>query len=142
MDAGVSQRAKRQRTALGSGSGLLAGFGYRLRLGCFAGCMVVVMSCMNTMMMGQRQDDDDRAERLSMAIEARSVELMQHGEACDPLDGFNVVEAMNEASDNVKIVLAKVLSERKFDQVGLLIDMTSRDFWAKKAIEMAEEELS
>jgi hypothetical protein len=100
------------------------------------------MSCMNTMMMGQRQDDDDRAERLSMAIEARSVELMQHGEACDPLDGFNVVEAMNEASDNVKIVLAKVLSERKFDQVGLLIDMTSRDYWAKKATEMAEDELS
>jgi hypothetical protein len=104
--------------------------------------MVVVMSCMNTMMMGQRQDDDDRAERLSMSIEARSVELMQHGESCDPLDGFNIVEAMNEASDNVKIVLARVLSERKFDQVGLLIDMTSRDFWAKKAIEMAEEELS
>jgi hypothetical protein len=104
--------------------------------------MVVVMSCMNTMMMGQRQDDDDRAERLSMSIEARSVELMQHGEACDPLDGFNVVEAMSEASDNVKIVLAKVLSKREFDQVGLLIDMTSRDYWAKKAIEMAEEELS
>jgi hypothetical protein len=97
---------------------------------------------MNTMMMGQRQDDDDRAERLSMSIEARSVELMQHGEACDPLDGFNVVEAMSEASDNVKIVLAKVLAERKFDQVGILVDMTSRDYWAKKAIEMAEEELA
>jgi hypothetical protein len=104
--------------------------------------MVVVMSCMNTMMMNSRQDDEDRAERRSMAIEARSVELMQHGEACDPLDGFNIVEAMGEASTNVKMVLAKVLSERKFDQVGRLIDMTSRDFWAKKAIEMAEEELS
>ena len=100
------------------------------------------MSCMNTMMMNSRQDDEDRAERRSMAIEARSVELMQHGEACDPLDGFNIVEAMGEASTNVKMVLAKVLSERKFDQVGRLIDMTSRDFWAKKAIEMAEEELS
>jgi hypothetical protein len=97
---------------------------------------------MNTMMMGQRQDDEDLAERRAMAIEARSVELMQHGEACDPLDGFNIVEAMGEASTNVKMVLAKVLSERKFDQVGRLIDMTSRDFWAKKAIEMAEEELS
>jgi hypothetical protein len=97
---------------------------------------------MNTMMMNSRQDDEDRAERRAMAIEARSVELMQHGEACDPLDGFNIVEAMGEASTNVKMVLAKVLSERKFDQVGRLIDMTSRDFWAKKAIEMAEEELS
>ena len=100
------------------------------------------MSDYNTMMMNSRQDDEDRAESLAMAIEARSVELMQHGEACDPLDGFNIVEAMGEASTNVKMVLAKVLSERKFDQVGRLIDMTSRDFWAKKAIEMAEEELS
>jgi hypothetical protein len=97
---------------------------------------------MNTMMMNNRQDDEDRAESRAMAIEARSVELMQHGEACDPLDGFNIVEAMGEASTNVKMVLAKVLSERQFDQVGRLIDMTSRDFWAKKAIEMAEEELS
>jgi hypothetical protein len=97
---------------------------------------------MNTMMMNSRQDDEDRAERRLMAIEARSVELMQHGEDCDPLDGFNIVEAMGEASTNVKMVLAKVLSERKFDQVGVLIDMTSRDYWAKKAIEMAEEELS
>jgi hypothetical protein len=104
--------------------------------------MVVVMTCMNTMMMNSRQDDEDRAERQAMAIEARSVELMQHGEACDPLDGFNIVEALGEASTNVKMILAKVLSERKFDQVGLLIDMTSRDFWAKKAIEMAEDELS
>ena len=100
------------------------------------------MNCMNTMMMNSRQDDEDRAERRAMAIEARSVELMQHGEACDPLDGFNIVEAMGEASTNVKMVLAKVLSERKFDQVGRLIDMTSRDYWAKKAIEMAEDELS
>ena len=56
------------------------------------------MSCMNTMMMNSRQDDEDRAERRSMAIEARSVELMQHGEACDPMDGFNIVEALGEAS--------------------------------------------
>jgi hypothetical protein len=44
MDARVSQRTKRQRAALGGGSGLRAGFGYRLRLGCFVGRMVVVMS--------------------------------------------------------------------------------------------------
>ena len=100
------------------------------------------MSCMNTMMMNSRQDDEDRAERRAMAIEARSVELMQHGESCDPMDGVNICEALDESSMNTKMVLAKVLSERKFDQVGLLIDMTSRDFWAKKAIEMAEEELS
>jgi hypothetical protein len=104
--------------------------------------MVVVMSCMNTMMMGQRQDDDDRAERLSMSIEARSVELMQHGEACDPLDGFNIAEAMFEASTNVKMVLGKLLAKRKFDQVGILVDSVSRDYWAKMADEIAEDEFS
>jgi hypothetical protein len=97
---------------------------------------------MNTMMMGQRQDDEDRAERLSMSIEARSVELMQHGELCDPLDGFNVVEAMFEASTNVKMVLSKLLVERNFDQVGLLVDSVSRDYWAKMADEIAREELA
>jgi hypothetical protein len=36
---------------------------------------------MNTMMMNNRQDDEDKAESLAMAIEARAVELMQHGES-------------------------------------------------------------
>jgi hypothetical protein len=97
---------------------------------------------MNTQMMNSRQSDEDRAERLRDAIDARAHELMNHGEACDPFDGFNIVEAMSEASDNVKMVLAKVLAERKFDQVGLLVDSVSRDYWAKMADEMAEEELA
>jgi hypothetical protein len=97
---------------------------------------------MNTQMMNSRQSDEDRAERLRDAIDARACELMTHGEACDPMDGFNIVEAMSEASDNVKMVLAKVLAERKFDQVGLLVDSVSRDYWAKMADEMAEEELA
>ena len=100
------------------------------------------MSCMNTMMMNSRQDDEDRAQSLSDAIEARSVELMQHGESCDPMDGVNICKALDESNMNTKMVLAKVLSERKFDQVGVLIDMTSRSYWASKAIEMATEELS
>jgi hypothetical protein len=104
--------------------------------------MVVVMSCMNTMMMNRRQADDDYAERLADSIEARSVELMKHGEACDPLDGFNLSEAFAEASINEKMVMAKVLSERKFNQAGILLDMISRNYWAKMAIEMAESELS
>ena len=100
------------------------------------------MSCMNTMMMSRRQADDDQAELLADAIEARSVDLMRHGEACDPLDGMNVCEAMDNASANEKMVLGKVLAERKFDQVGVLIDMISRTYWAKMAIEMAESELT
>jgi hypothetical protein len=104
--------------------------------------MVVVMSCMNTMMMNSRQDDEDRAERLADAIEARAIELMQHGEACDPMDGFNITEALGEASANSKMVMGKVLAERKFDQVGILIDGISREYWAKMANEMADGELT
>jgi lactam utilization protein B len=100
------------------------------------------MSCMNTMMMGQRQDDEDRAESLADAIEARAAELLMHGEACDPMDGFNIAEALGEASNNEKMVMAKVLAERKFDQAGILLDMISRTYWAKMADEMAERELS
>jgi hypothetical protein len=100
------------------------------------------MSCINTMMMHARQDDEDRAERLEFAIEARAVELLTHGEACDPMDGFNIVEALGEATTNEKMVMAKVLAERKFDQAGILLDMISRAYWSKLADEMAREELS
>ena len=100
------------------------------------------MSCMNTQMMNSRQSDEDRAERLSDAIDARAHELMTHGEACDPMDGFNITEALSEASTNVKMVLGKVLAERKFDQVGILVDSVTRDYWGKKADEMARDELA
>jgi hypothetical protein len=97
---------------------------------------------MNTQMMNSRQSDEDRAERLRDAIDARAAELLTHGEACDPMDGFNIAEAMFEASTNVKMVLGKLLAERKFDQVGILVDSVSRDYWAKMADEIAEDELS
>jgi hypothetical protein len=97
---------------------------------------------MNTMMMNSRQSDEDRAEALEFAIEDRAAELLTHGEACDPMDGFNITEALGEASTNVKMVLSKLLVERKFDQVGLLVDSVSRDYWAKMADEIAREELA
>ncbi len=100
------------------------------------------MSCMNTQMMHSQQADEDRAEALEFAIEARAAELMTHGEACDPMDGFNIAEALGEASTNVKMVLGKVLAERKFDQVGILVDSVTRDYWGKKADEMARDELA
>jgi hypothetical protein len=100
------------------------------------------MTCMNTMMMGQRQADDDQAERLADTIEARASELLTHGEACDPMDGVNICEALENASANEKMVLGKVLAERKFDQVGILVDGISRAYWAKMADELAEKELS
>jgi hypothetical protein len=97
---------------------------------------------MNTQMMHSRQADEDRAEALEFAIEARAAELLTHGEACDPMDGFNIVEALGEASTNTKMVLGKVLAERKFDQVGILMDSVSREYWEKKSDEMAREELT
>lgn len=100
------------------------------------------MTCMNTMMMRGRQADDDQAERLADAIEARAAELLTHSEACDPMDGVNICEAMDNASANKKMVLGKVLAERKFDQVGILVDGISRAYWAKMADELAEKELS
>ena len=100
------------------------------------------MSCMNTQMMHSRQSDEDRAEALEFAIEDRAAELLTHGEACDPMDGFNITEALGEASTNIKMVLGKVLAERKFDQAGILVDQVSREYWAKMADEMAREELA
>ena len=100
------------------------------------------MTCMNTMMMRGRQADDDQAERLADAIEARAAELLTHGEACDPMDGVNICEALDNASANEKMVLGKVLAERKLDQVGILVDGISRAYWAKMADELAEKELT
>ena len=100
------------------------------------------MTDYNTQMMHARQSDEDRAEALEFAIEARAAELMTHGEACDPMDGFNITEALGEASTNVKMVLGKVLAERKFDQVGILVDSVTREYWGKKADEMARDELA
>jgi hypothetical protein len=104
--------------------------------------MVVVMSCMNTMMMGQRQDDEDQAERLRDAIEARACELMTHGEACDPMDGFNVVEAMEAATDVDKKLLGQWLAAGSYEACGLWMTMISKEYWAKMADEMAREELT
>ena len=100
------------------------------------------MSCYNTQMMHARQDDEDRAERLAFAIEARAAELLTHGEACDPMDGFNICEAYGEATTNEKMVMAKMLVERKFDQAGILLDMITKAYWAKMANEMADGELT
>ena len=127
---------------MGARGWLCLGFRNWCRHGRIAGRMVVVMSCMNTMMINSRQNDEDQAESLAMAIEARAAELLTHGEACDPFDGVNICEALDESSANEKIVLGKVLSERKFDQVGILVMSISQAYWAKMADELAERELS
>jgi hypothetical protein len=131
-----------QGAGLGTRGWLCLGFCNWCRHSRIAGRVVVVMSCINTMMMNSRQDDEDRAERLAFAIEARSIELMQHGEACDPLDGFNICLAYGEATTNEKMVMAKLLVERKFGQAGILLDMITKAYWAKMADEMAEKELT
>ena len=100
------------------------------------------MSCMNTMMMNARQDDEDRAESLADAIEARAAELLMHGEACDPMDGFNVLEAMDEATAIDKKLLGQWLAIGSYDACGIWMLQISKEYWGKKADEMAREELS
>lgn len=97
---------------------------------------------MNTIMMHSRQADDDYAESLANAIEARGFELLQHGEACDPFDGVNICEALDESSASEKMLLGKMLAEGKFDQVGVLINGISQAYWAKMADELAEKDLT
>ena len=100
------------------------------------------MTCMNTSMMGQRQADDDHAEHLADAIEARGRELLQHGEACDPMDGHNVIEAMEAATDTDKQLLGKWLASGDYAACGLWMAAISKEYWAKMADELAEKELT
>jgi hypothetical protein len=99
------------------------------------------MTDYNNQRMNAIQDDEDKAERRQDALEQMATRFMEHGEECDPLDGYNIIEALSESSDTEKKVLSLVLAERKFDQAGILVDMVSRNYWARKAIEKAEEEL-
>jgi hypothetical protein len=100
------------------------------------------MTCMNTSMMRSRQADDDHAERLADAIEARGRELLQHGEACDPMDGHNVIEAMEAATDTDKQLLGRWLASEDYEACGFLLAEISKEYWAKMADELAEKELT
>jgi len=100
------------------------------------------MTCMNTSMMGQRQDDDDQAEHLADAIEARGRELLQHGEACDPMDGHNVIEAMEAATDADKQLFGKWLASENYEVFGFWLAAISKEYWSKMAYELAEKELT
>ena len=100
------------------------------------------MTCMNTMMMRGRQADDDQAERLADAIEARAAELLTHGEACDPMDGNNIVEAMEAATDTDKRLLGQWVASGSYEACGLWMAAISKEYWAKMADELAEKELT
>ena len=100
------------------------------------------MSCMNTQMMNSRQDDEDRAERLAFAIEARAAELLTHGEACDPLDGINAIAALETATSIDQKFFGGLLAHGDYAGCGLWIEMLSKTYWAKMADEMAERELT
>lgn len=97
---------------------------------------------MNTQMMHERQQDEDSAENLRDAIDARSKELLNPGESCDPLDGHSVIEAMEAATDIDKTILGRWLANGTYDACGMWMTMISHEYWAKRANEMAEEELA
>jgi hypothetical protein len=97
---------------------------------------------MNTQMMNSRQADEDRAEALEFAIEARAAELMTHGEACDPFDGCAMCLALDNSSINEMAVLGELLAEKKFEQVGTLLHRITSDYWSKRAYQKAKDELT
>lgn len=100
------------------------------------------MSCMNTLMANRRQDDEDRAERLADATDARSVELMEPGEDCDPCEGCNVAEALDEASGKEQQILGQLIRDGKFAEAGIFLRGISHTYWAAKALEQAQEEFA
>lgn len=100
------------------------------------------MSCMNTIMANRRQDDEDREERIDMAVEQRSIELMFAGEDCDPCDGFNVLEAMDESSVNAKQAFGQLMREGKFAEAAIFMRGISHTYWAEKALEQAQGEFA
>jgi hypothetical protein len=95
---------------------------------------------MNTQMMNSRQANEDRAEALEFAIEARSAELMTHGEACDPFCALNILEALDESTITEKMEISRLLAERKFGQFGILINSITQTYWSKLANQMAQQE--
>lgn len=100
------------------------------------------MSCMNTMMMRNRQSDDDRGESREYAIEARAAELLEPGEDFDPMDGFNVIESMEYATNTDKKLLGYWLATGDYSACGLWMSTISKAYWSKRADEQAEEELT
>jgi len=99
------------------------------------------MNDMNTQMMNERQDDEDRAERRAFAIDDRVVELMQPGEACDPFDCFSLCLALEYSSNDEMAMLGELLADKKFEQAGILLYRITSDYWSEKAYEKAEDEL-
>jgi hypothetical protein len=100
------------------------------------------MSDYNTMMMRGLQSDDDLGESREYAIEARAAELLAPGEDCDPMDGFNVIEAMEYATNTDKKLLGDWLATGDYSTCGLWMSTISKAYWAKRADEQAEEELT
>ena len=98
------------------------------------------MSCMNTVMVNNRQHYEDRAERRADACDQRSIELMESGEDCDPCDGYHLAEALDEASGKEKTILGQLFRESKYAEAGIFLRGISHTYWAEKANEQAQEE--
>lgn len=98
------------------------------------------MSCMNTVMANNRQDDEDRADRRACAEEARAIELLGPGEDCDPCDGYHLAEALDEANAKEKTIFGQLIRDGKYAEAGIFLRGLSHAYWAIKANEQAQEE--
>lgn len=100
------------------------------------------MSCMNTQMMNRQQAQYDMDEARDYAAESRAFELLEAGNHCDPYEGCNLVEAMEEAAYTAKKVLGDLIREGKYGEAGIFLKGISYTYWSAKADEQAWDELS
>ena len=75
-------------------------------------------------------------------IEDRVDELMSDGEDCDPDNVDNIVEALSEASNEDRVTLEDYVNQKAWDKFGLKVWSISFDYMEKRALSIAEREVS
>lgn len=75
-------------------------------------------------------------------IEDRVDELMSDGEDCDPDNVDNIVEALSEASNEDRVTLEDYVIQKAWDKFGLKVWSISFDYMEKRALSIAEREVS
>lgn len=75
-------------------------------------------------------------------IEDRVDELMSDGEDCDPDNVDNIVEALSEASNEDRVTLEDYVIQKAWEKFGLKVWSISFDYMEKRALSIAEREVS
>lgn len=99
------------------------------------------MSCMDTLMLRNHQQDEGRAASRADAADLRAAELMEPGEDCDPFRAYSLEDAFMDASVKEKTLLGQLIRQGKYAEAGIFLRGISHEYWAAKALEQAQEEL-